>query len=179
VIDAVTVLVAEHISTDEFRSELADCWRKVANDGGAVGFPFLPVSVSEVQRAVVVLADEVQRDDVTLLHARVEGKLAGWVTLRYNRFALTAHWASVERLQSHPNFRGTGVGAALLRGAVDQGQKRGLDHLRLALRGGEGLEPFYEKYGWHEIGRHKNALRLAAGDDRDEVFMTLTDFTKI
>jgi hypothetical protein len=34
------------------------------------------------------------------------------------------------------------------------------------------LRPFYERHGWVEIGRHRNALRFADGDD-DEVAMTM------
>jgi hypothetical protein len=42
----------------------------------------------------------------------------------------------------------------------------GLEQLRLAVRGGCGLEPFYARLGWKEIGRWPGALRLAPGDDR-------------
>ena len=54
----------------------------------------------------------------------------------------------------------------------------GLEHLRLVLRSGENLEAFYESLGWVEVGRHPNALRLAPGDDRDEVSMML-DLTAV
>ncbi len=57
--------------------------------------------------------------------------------------------------------------------AVEHARMIGLDHLRLSLRGGEQLEAFYERHGWTEFGRHRNALRFG-GDmgDRDEVYMS-------
>ena len=52
-------------------------------------------------------------------------------------------------------------------------QEMGLEQLHLAARGGMGLERFYAKLGWREIGRWPGALRLAPGDDCDEVLMIL------
>jgi len=52
-------------------------------------------------------------------------------------------------------------------------QEIGLEQLHLAARGGMGLEHFYAKLGRREIGRWPGAVRLAPGDDRDEVLMIL------
>lgn len=49
-----------------------------------------------------------------------------------------------------------------------------LEQLRLAARAGVGLEDFYGRLGWKEIGRWPGALRPAPGDDRDEFLMALT-----
>lgn len=48
----------------------------------------------------------------------------------------------------------------------------GLQHLRLAARAGVGLENFYGRLGWKEIGRWPGAA--GPGDDRDEILMALT-----
>lgn len=53
------------------------------------------------------------------------------------------------------------------------GGELGLEQLRLAARGGEGLEDFYGRLGWREVGRWPGALRLAPHDTRDEVLMLL------
>ncbi len=52
-------------------------------------------------------------------------------------------------------------------------REMGLEQLHLAARGGMGLEHFYARLGWREIGRWPGALRLAPGDDRDEILMVL------
>jgi catechol-2,3-dioxygenase len=49
-----------------------------------------------------------------------------------------------------------------------------VSQLHLAVRGGTGLERFYARLGWREIGRWPGALRLAPGDDRDEILMVLS-----
>jgi hypothetical protein len=53
-------------------------------------------------------------------------------------------------------------------------QEMGLEQLHLAVRGGTGLEHFYARLGWRETGRWPGALRLAPGDDRDEILMVLS-----
>jgi hypothetical protein len=52
-------------------------------------------------------------------------------------------------------------------------EEMGLEQLHLAARAGLGLEEFYGRLGWREIGRSPGALRLGPGDDRDEVLMLL------
>jgi hypothetical protein len=48
-----------------------------------------------------------------------------------------------------------------------------VEQLHLAAWGGTGLGPFYANLGWRQIGRWPGELRLAPGDDRDEVLMIL------
>jgi hypothetical protein len=49
----------------------------------------------------------------------------------------------------------------------------GLEQLRLTVRSGHDLESFYGRLGWRELGRHPGAVRVAPGDDRDEIFLLL------
>ncbi len=41
----------------------------------------------------------------------------------------------------------------------------------LTVRGGLGIEGFYERLGYTVVGRHPRAIRVAAGDVRDEIIM--------
>lgn len=154
--------------------QIAQCWMDVANDGGAVGFPFVPVEIGVVRDAVRLLASDIERGRRTAIGARVDDELVGWVSLTFNTSPLTTHWAKLQHLQSHPTCRGQGIGAALLGGAVEHARSLGLEQLILNVRGGENLEPFYERFGWHEIGRHVGALRFPDHDNRDEVLMAIT-----
>ena len=152
--------------------QIARCWRDVSNAGGAVGFPFLPVSMDQVNEATDRLVRDVSTGAVVLFVAEIDGDVAGWVSLRLTNSNLTRHWALVERLQSRPDRRGLGIGSQLMASLAAHAALLGLEQLHLVLRGGERLEGFYQRLGWREIGRHPAALRLPAGD-RDEVSMLL------
>lgn len=155
-------------------AQLVECWRDVSNSGGAVGFPFIPVAEAEVAEAVDRLVASLEPPISRLLVAMVDEMLAGWLVLVGNSTRLTAHWARVLRVQSAPAFRGVGVGRGLMAEVARAARHDfGLEQLHLELRGGQGLEGFYESCGWHEVGRWPAALRLHPDDDRDEVLMLL------
>ncbi|MCP3856102.1 MAG: GNAT family N-acetyltransferase [Actinomycetia bacterium] len=165
-------IVTDLVDDAQLGHELSRCWLDVSNAGGAVGFPFLPVSIAEVNEATQRLARDVASGSVLVFVAEVERELVGWVSLRFNSSELTRHWASVARLQSRPDRRGLGIGRELMAALAAHASSLGLEQLQLVLRGGENLEDFYARLGWREIGRHPAALRLSDGD-RDEVFMVL------
>jgi hypothetical protein len=45
----------------------------------------------------------------------------------------------------------------------------GLEQLHLAARAGAGLETFYGRLGWKEVGRWPEALRLGPGSSISEL----------
>lgn len=155
------------------RQALVDCWTEVANAGGAVGFPFPPVDAGQVGQVADRLIADLDPDYSRVLLAEVGGVLAGWLNLSRHRDRVVPHWGTVKRVQTRPGFRGRGIGVALMtevrRIARDE---LGLEQLRLEARGGEGLEGFYGRLGWTEVGRWPGALRFSFGD-RDEVLMLL------
>jgi GNAT superfamily N-acetyltransferase len=157
----------------ELSNEIARCWMDVANTGGAVGLPFVPVELEAVRQAVTLLESQITLGRRSLTIARMDSELVGWVSVWFNDSPLTRHWGKIQHLQSHPSRRGVGVGSALLEAACKGAASRGLEQLILTLRGGEQLEPFYEQAGWQEIGRHDGALRFGDADDRDEVLMRI------
>ncbi|MCB5164549.1 GNAT family N-acetyltransferase [Streptomyces bambusae] len=163
--------------TPGLRRELVTCWETVTNSGGAViaaRFPMPPVSADDVGPAVDDLVDGLDPGHERMLIATVEGTLAGWLVVRRDRHPLVAHCGVVNHVQTHPRFRGRGIGAALMHRVRDVARdEMGLERLRLSARGGLGLEDFYRKLGWVEIGRWPGVLRVAPGDDRDEILMTL------
>ncbi len=156
------------------RRQLIDCWIEVTNAGGAAGFPFPPVGDVEVAPVADGLIEALDPERSRLLMA-VDGDVAvGWVLLRRDPSPLVAHRGDIRHLQTHPAYRGRGIGAALMREARRIARDDlGLEQLHLAARGGMGLEDFYGRLGWREVGRWPNALRLSPGDTRDEVLMAL------
>jgi GNAT superfamily N-acetyltransferase len=161
--------------TPGLRRELIDCWIMVTNAGGAAGFPFPPVDTTHVAPVADKLIAGLTPDCSRLLIARTGDTVAGWVHIQRNPNPLIAHWGTISHLQSLPSSRGQGIGSALMVHARQVARSEmGLEQLRLAARGGTGLEHFYARLGWTVIGRWPGALRLAPGDDRDEILMILT-----
>ncbi|MFI9113211.1 GNAT family N-acetyltransferase [Streptomyces venezuelae] len=158
----------------ELRRELVACWVEVTNAGGAAGFPFPPVDAGQVSPAVDSLVAGLAPETSRLVLASAGGDLAGWLNVRRDPFALVAHWGTLHHVQTRTGLRGRGIGAALVRHVRRVARdEMGLEQLRLAARGGVGLETFYGRLGWREIGRWPGALRLGPGDDRDEILMVL------
>jgi GNAT superfamily N-acetyltransferase len=93
--------------------------------------------------------------------------------LTSKRFALQEHWRTIRRVMVHPAHQGRGHGAALMREAERVARDLGLAALHVTVRGGLGLEGFYESCGYKEVGRLPGALRLRPGDDRDDIHMWL------
>jgi GNAT superfamily N-acetyltransferase len=157
------------------RRELAECWAAVSNAGGAVGFPFIPVSVEQVTPAVDALAASLDPWLSRVLLARVGGALAGWVSLSRAASPLIGHWGTVSHLQAQLAHRNQGVGSALMSRLRQVARdEMGLEQLHLAVRGGMGLEGYYARLGWEVTGRWPGKLRLGPADTRDEVLMILT-----
>jgi GNAT superfamily N-acetyltransferase len=156
------------------RRELTACWVAVTNAGGAAGFPFPPVDAGVVAPAVDRLADGLDPDRSRILLARIDGALAGWVSLSRDTDPLIAHWGTVRHLQTKLAYRERGVASALMRRLRHIAREEmDLEQLHLAARGGTGLEDFYGRLGWREAGRWPGKLRLAPGDTRDEILMIL------
>jgi len=70
-----------------------------------------------------------------------------------------------------PIFRDAAQVRLLLQGLRQMARELGLEQLRLSVRGGTGVERFYERFGYTLIGAHPGALRIGPGDDRDEIMM--------
>ncbi|MER6526240.1 GNAT family N-acetyltransferase [Streptomyces sp. NPDC001508] len=172
-----TQITWPHELTSGLRRELVDCWVTVSNAGGAViphGFSLPPVSAQEVGPVLDQIVHTLDPQQSRLLVATVEGVLAGWLLLHRDPHPLVAHCGMVNHVQTHTRFRGLGIGATLMRRLAGVARdEMGLERLGLTARSGLGLEEFYRKLGWVEVGRWPGALRVAPGDDRDEILMSL------
>ena len=159
---------------DALRRALTTCWRDVSNAGGAVGFPFLPVTDDDVAPVVDELVEGLHPTLRRVLLVEAGDELAGWLVLSGHAHALRAHTGKVNRVQTAVGHRGTGVGRVLMAElARSAAEDLGLAQLHLEVRGGMGIEPFYAQFGWQVAGRFPRALRLSADDLRDEILMYL------
>ena len=153
------------------RSQLLDLWVRVVNAGGSVGF-IAPVTAEQVGPVLDWWLARVATGECALVRLEVDGfDPAGFAFLETPRKPHMRHWASVTCLQLDPDLQGRGLGRALVEAVHEAARVQGLEALRLQARGGEGLETFYARCGYREIGRYPRAIRLGPGDDRDEVLL--------
>ncbi|GAB3191391.1 GNAT family N-acetyltransferase [Geodermatophilus arenarius] len=154
----------------QLREALLACWTDVSNAGGAVGF-VPPVSRDDVAPVLDSLLERVAQGRERVVVLRADGELAGWAVLSLSVSPLRRHWATVLRVQVHPARQGQGLGRALMSGVHDAARDLGLEMLHLTVRGGYGIEGFYQGLGYREFGRMPGAIRLAPGDDREEIHL--------
>lgn len=158
--------------TDDLRDRIVALWVEVTNAGGAVGFVG-PTDAATV-RPVAEAAFAGVESGLDRLLIQVDGaELTGLLFVTDNRFPLKAHWRVLKRVMVTPRGQGRGLGSALMREAERIGRAMSLAALQVTVRAGAGTEKFYARLGYTEVGRVPGALRVAPGDDRDEIYMWL------
>ena len=164
------VVGADEALDPRLRAELIDTWVAASDAGGSVGFT-PPTPVDGVTKALDHGLGRVAEGIDAMGILRADGRAVGMGMLVDRGSVLYPHWRTVLRVMVHPGFQGRGAGLMLMRGLHDLGRQLGLEHLQLTVRGDEGLESFYAKVGYQVTGRHPGAIRVAPGDDRDEIMM--------
>ncbi|MFJ3495846.1 GNAT family N-acetyltransferase [Streptomyces sp. NPDC086091] len=160
--------------TPTLRDDLLTLWTDVSNSGGAVGF-VPPVTKDDIRPEVTRTLVQMAEHRTHLLAAHdTEGTLAATAFLTLNTHRLMTHWLWLYTVMVHPRHQGGGHGRALLAAAADAARTLdGIEAIRLTCRGGLGLERFYASCGYKEVGRVPAAIRVAPGDDRDDITMLL------
>ncbi|WP_413757663.1 N-acetyltransferase family protein [Streptomyces sp. MMBL 11-3] len=157
------------------RDGITSLWADVSNAGGSVGFvpPVSPEAVRpELVKHFVAMAEGRTR---LLVGLDEDGTVAATAFLARNTHRLMTHWLWLYTVMVHPRHQGKGYGRDLLAAAADAARGLGgIEAIRLTCRGGEGLERFYGSCGYKEVGRVPDAIRVAPGDDRDDVTMLLS-----
>jgi GNAT superfamily N-acetyltransferase len=155
---------------DVLRQQLLTCWTDVTNAGGAVGF-VPPVTEDDVAPVLDRLLEGVRSGRDVLAVLDVDGATAGFAALVGWSSPLRRHWATVLRVQIHPSYQGQGLGRLLMEGVHDIARGRGLEFVHLGARSGTGVDAFYRGLGYAEVGRVPGAIRVAPGDDREEILL--------
>ncbi|MGW0750003.1 N-acetyltransferase family protein [Streptomyces sp. NPDC002587] len=149
-------------------------WTDVSNAGGAVGF-VPPVTSDDIRPALVrQLAAVAEGGSRLLVGHDEEGAVAAAAFLTRNTHRLQLHWLWAYTVMVHPRHQGKGRGRELMAAVADAARSiEGIEAIRLGVRGGMGLERFYAACGYKEVGRVPDAIRVAPGDDRDDITMLL------
>ncbi|MFJ8000128.1 GNAT family N-acetyltransferase [Streptomyces sp. NPDC096310] len=149
-------------------------WTDVSNAGGAVGF-VPPVTAEDIRPELV-------RHFATMAEGRTrllvgydeEGAVAAVAFLTLNTHRLMRHWLWLYTVMVHPRYQGRGYGRDLMAAAADAARSvEGIEAIRLTCRGGTGADAFYAACGYKEVGRVPDAIRVAPGDNRDDITMLL------
>lgn len=157
--------------TPELTRQLDEIWLAVGNAGGSVGTP-CPVTIQDVRGLSEKAFRSVSEGDDHLVVAYLDGDPVGFGFLTHSPGALFIHWATVKRLQVHPDLQGRGIGSALMQAITTSARDElGLEQLQLTVRDKTGTESFYERFGYQVVGRIPGAIRVAPGDDRDMIYM--------
>jgi dUTP pyrophosphatase len=138
----------------------------VTEAGGAVGFA-PPVDEADLRSVAEADFERVRSGEQDLVVAFGADEPVGFGFLVRNR-GVMRHWAEIKRLQRDPRWRHRGVGTAVLGELERIAAERGLDFVMLTVRGGTGLERFYEAHGYRVVAVLPGWVRLADGEMRDE-----------
>jgi GNAT superfamily N-acetyltransferase len=156
--------------SESLRARLVDIWTEATNAGGAIGF--VPPVERETVDAKAFRKFTAGKD--LLLVGSEDGEPAAFLVFEDHQHALMDHVRLLKTVVVHPKHQGQGYGAALMREAERVARTLdGVELLHLTCRGGLGLEHFYTKFGYTEVGRTPRLLRVAADDYRDEIHLAL------
>lgn len=150
-------------------ADVADLWFRVSIAGGAVGFG-PTVERSEVDAAAERVVASVVAGTTWLVVARAEGRLIGTVRLEPGSDPVVRHRAMLKLLMVDPALQRSGLGRRLVDAALDEARSAGLEQVYLSARSGTGLEEYYPRLGWREVGRFPGGVRVGPDDDRDEIW---------
>lgn len=171
-----TSVPAAEAGDPALRDQLLDTWVRVVDAGGAVGF----VPPADLGRIAETLDSHLERivagrDALGVLRGGGDSALAppaaGMGILSASSSPLRAHWRTLLRLMVDPDLQGIGAGRVLIEGLHEMGRELGLEFVCLTVRGGLGIEGFYGRIGYEIHGRNPRAIRVAPGDERDEIHM--------
>ncbi|MCX5398887.1 GNAT family N-acetyltransferase [Streptomyces sp. NBC_00102] len=158
----------------ELRDGLLALWTDVSNAGGAVGF-VPPVTTEDIRPELLKHLTAIVQGQTRLLVGRDEnGAVAATAFLSLNSHRLMRHWLWLYTVMVHPSHQGKGYGRDLMAAAAESARGiDGIEAVRLTCRGGTGVDRFYKSCGYEEVGRVPGGIRVAEGDDRDDIIMLL------
>lgn len=153
------------------RESVLDLWCAVNDDGGAVGF--LPgASRSAVAQALSAHEEQMAEGGAAAVLLRATGGsvvgIGFWVA---EANPMLAHTRTGYRIMTDPTRRGRNLGRLLLAAMHRAARAHGVELVSVGVRSGLGISRFYERAGYDEVGRVPGAIRVAPGDDRDDIVL--------
>jgi GNAT superfamily N-acetyltransferase len=100
-----------------------------------------------------------------------DGRLVGCAWWFRTPSPLLRHGRWLYRVMVDPARQRRGLGRLLMAGMHRVARQDGAELLQLGVRSGSGARDFYARCGYTEVSRIPGAIRVAPGDDRDDVTM--------
>jgi ribosomal protein S18 acetylase RimI-like enzyme len=149
--------------------DLANLLVDAVNSGASLGF-WAPLSQAD---AILYWREVLQglvEGNVVLLSVEEDGRVVGSVQLVLSDRQNGSHRAEVRKLMVHTDFRGRGLGRALLASAHVEARYRGRHLLILDTRSGDAAETLYESMGYRRAGVIPGYTVERDGSTRDTTF---------
>ncbi|WXG45266.1 MAG: GNAT family N-acetyltransferase [Candidatus Atabeyarchaeum deiterrae] len=116
-----------------------------------------------------LLSDSGKRRLITLV-AQVQGKTVGYLTIEESIWDISQHVGELG-IAVLSEFRGIGIGAALLESAIDEAPKKGFKKIELSVfHNNKRAMKLYNKFGFKKVGRKKSQFNVN-GEYVDEIIM--------
>ncbi len=155
----------------QFGVALTTLWHAVSLAGGAVGF-VPPVDRPEVAAGAAAVVAQLRDGKSTAIALIADRQLVGFAKLAAGT-GLMSHTGEITAVMVDPALQGLGLGGRLMTEMLALARLLGLERISLSIREGAGLESFYARLGFVECGRRPGWVRLADGDDRDDIELWL------
>jgi acetyltransferase len=164
----VRPLGAEEI--EERMSDLVALLRESVDNGASLGFlpPLTPDLGVRYWRS---LPAEIQAGSRIVVCAFADGRLIGTGGLAFPWWPNAQHRAEVQKVMVAREFRGRGVGEALMLSLHREAQQRGRTLLTLHTRAGDPAETFYLRLGYRITGTIPGFTQGPSGERYDQLML--------
>lgn len=139
-------------------------------EGASLGF-LPPLRRDEAWQYWLSLRPELRRGSRLLLGAWCDDRLIGTGQLELMERSNGQHRAEVQRLFVAPEFRGRGVGRAIMAALHQEARQRGRSLLLLLVRRGDAAVRLYEALGYREAGIVPGLTSGPMGERYDHAIM--------
>lgn len=158
---------------DATREQILDLWIRTNDAGGAVGFtPGAPRAAVDARLSAAEQDMSAGMRVAVLQRSAANNRVLGLAFLSEGPNPILSHGRWVYTVMTDPEARGRNLGRLLMAGTHRVARDLGVEILTLGVRSGTGTTKFYEACGYHESGRVLGAIRVAHGDERDDITMT-------
>lgn len=127
---------------------LTDILVAVVDQGASVGY-LPPLDPNEAR---AYWRHAIAQENIALLVARRDGRIAGTVQIEWSPKRNARHRAEVNKLLVHPAAQRLGIGRALMAHLETLARERGWTTLHLDTREGDSSNDFYLAQGWTRAG---------------------------